>query len=105
MTLCNHHQELDASGRGKCSVPMWRMGLPAGFCDAEAYGECPLQTQKQRDFYIPALACPTHGGPASRVFKDGNKWCAVFSEFTNLQESKAGFGDTTEEARRELEDK
>lgn len=27
-----------------------------------------------------------------RIFKDGNMWCAVTSEFANIQESEAGFG-------------
>ena len=31
-------------------------------------------------------------------FKDGKAWRAVQSDFVNLQESPAGFGDTTEEA-------
>lgn len=30
--------------------------------------------------------------------KDGNQWCATGPGFTNLQESKAGFGDTCLEA-------
>ena len=53
--------------------------------------------------YVPRLACPRHGGPDSRVFKDGSAWCAVYSDFINLQESPAGFGDTPEEARAALE--
>jgi hypothetical protein len=39
----------------------------------------------------------------TRVFKDGDQWCAVYSGFVNLQESPAGFGNTPEEARRALE--
>ena len=35
-------------------------------------------------------------------FKDGDQWCAVFGDFVNLQESKAGFGDTFEDALNEL---
>lgn len=31
-------------------------------------------------------------------FRDGNKWCCVFGDFINLQESPAGFGDTFDEA-------
>ena len=30
----------------------------------------------------------------TRVFIDGNQHCAVFSDFFNLQDSHAGFGDT-----------
>lgn len=70
-----HHHEL-VSGVGKCSVPMWQMGCPAGFCDEPAYGERPPGQQfrvaysgemKRLDGryngYIPGLACPNHGGP------------------------------------------
>ena len=32
-----HHHEL-TNGVGKCSVPMWMGGFPAGFCDKPAYG-------------------------------------------------------------------
>ena len=28
------------------------------------------------------------------VYKDGDKWCAVYENFVNLQESVAGFGDS-----------
>ena len=31
---CEHHKKL-TNGKGKCSVPMWQMELPAGFCDLE----------------------------------------------------------------------
>ena len=37
-----------------------------------------------------------------KVFKDGNLWCAVNEEFTNIQESKAGFGLTPMVALGEL---
>lgn len=71
-----HHQEL-TDGIGKCSVPMWQMGGPAGFCDAEAYGHRPETKEYWRDAYtgerhrwdgkydgyVPGLACPNHGGP------------------------------------------
>ena len=33
---------------------------------------------------------------------DGNSWCAHFSDFTNLQESQAGFGDDCLEALADL---
>lgn len=73
-----HHHEL-TNGCGKCSVPMWCGGLPAGFCDKPAYGERP-EGQKYRDAwtgelrrfdgkyngYVPGLACPAHGGPEPR---------------------------------------
>lgn len=35
-------------------------------------------------------------------FLDGNKWCCVFGDFENLQESPAGFGDTQEQAFEDL---
>jgi len=109
------HQELDETGRGLCSVPMWMDGCPAGFCDEEAYGERP-ESPTYRDGwtgelyrrdgryngYVPGLACIGHGGPRSRVFKDGDQYCAVFPDFQNLQESPAGFGTTPEEARAAL---
>jgi hypothetical protein len=37
-----------------------------------------------------------------RLFRDGDQWCAVFDDFVNLQESKAGFGETCLEALAEL---
>ncbi len=46
------------------------------------------------DGFVPALACIGHGGPRSRVFRDGNAWCAVRPDFIDLQVSDAGFGDT-----------
>ena len=36
------------------------------------------------------------------VNKDGNAWCAFRDRFTNLQENIAGFGDTPNEAVKEL---
>ena len=109
------HQELDEHGIGKCSVPMWMGGLPAGFCDQPAYGERPsCETLKRADGtlmrldgryegYIPGLACPHHGGPTTRVFRDGDTWCAVLPDFINLQESPAGYAATPEDARAKLE--
>lgn len=35
-----------------------------------------------------------------RVFKDGNKWCALCGE--NLQEGESGWGDTPDEAADDL---
>ncbi|CFQ95883.1 hypothetical protein [Yersinia frederiksenii] len=73
--ISKHHRELNAEGVGKCSVPMWSGGGPAGFCDEPAYGN-PLPREYvtnsfvQRryltpgyDGYVPAMACPCHGGP------------------------------------------
>lgn len=33
-----------------------------------------------------------------KTFRDGDKICAVFDDFINLQESPAAFGDTADEA-------
>lgn len=114
--LSAEHQQLDIRGIGKCSVPMWSgAGCPAGFCDKPAYGTRPpgitsrdslgrvFRLDGLYDGYVPALACPSHGGPNTRVFKDGNSFCAVRADFINLQESPAGFGNTPEAARAALE--
>lgn len=66
--LFPHHQVL-TDGIGKCSVPMWSGGLPAGFCDEPAYGK---QLSHKDAFgrdraFAPALACPHHGGPPQKV--------------------------------------
>jgi len=37
-----------------------------------------------------------------KVFKDGDLWCAVSAEFTNIQESPAGFGPNPMAALGEL---
>ena len=113
----DQHENLDDQGIGKCSVPMWMGGSPAGFCNDPAYGERPepdhywidAYTQERKrsdnkyDGYVPALACPGHGGPSTRAYMDGDAWCAVHPDFINLQESPAGFGDTPEAARTALE--
>ena len=76
-SLSKHHKEL-TNGAGKCSVPMWCGGLPAGFCDNKAYGERPKGkmyrdcTGEMQRFdgrysgYVSALACPIHGGPEKK---------------------------------------
>jgi hypothetical protein len=113
MSRCSqHHLELNAEGIGKCSVPMWCGGTPADFCDADAYGPPPpsrtyysygagttVREDGRYNGYVPGLACPGHGGPKSRVMKDGNAYCATFPDFVNLQESPNGWGDTPEAAR------
>ena len=76
---CMHewHKKL-TDGVGKCSVPMWSDGGPAGFCDEPAYGFRPEgQTIRRWDGfeyrndmlyagYVPGLACPVHGGPKEK---------------------------------------
>ena len=39
---------------------------------------------------------------ATCFFKDGSAWCCVFGDFVNLQESPAGFGDTSDAALADL---
>jgi hypothetical protein len=114
-STCKHHHELDEMGEGRCSVPMWSNGCPDGFCDAPAYGKrLPTTFHTRWDGYVyaddggyagyvPALACPMHGGPKVRTFMDGNAWCAVRPDFIDLQASPAGFGATREQAIAELE--
>lgn len=114
--MSEHHQKLNEQGEGKCSVPMWRNGMPADFCDRPAYGERPpgetywsygagreMRVDGRYNGFVPGLACPLHGGPEVRTFMDGNAWCAVGPDFINLQESPAGFGETRESAIRALQ--
>lgn len=94
---------------GKCQVPMWMGGSPAGFCAEEAFGpQYPREYLAHHDgrylFDRPAYCfgpcCPNHGGPKAHdpiIFQDGYTkegrpmWCAVMPDFENLQESEAGF--------------
>lgn len=62
--LSKHHKELNEEGAGKCSVPMWMWGCPAGFCDQEAFGKQTEQGKKDYTGYLSGLACPAHGGPS-----------------------------------------
>jgi hypothetical protein len=75
-----HHEQLDDNGVGKCSVPMWSGGCPAGFCDEPAYGK---QEPDQRRYggwvsgwhkwfpgYCSGLACYAHGGPRRKEEED-----------------------------------
>lgn len=103
-----------ASSVGKCSVPMWCVGVPAGFCDEPAFGERPPGTSYRRwdgfeyrddglyAGYVPGLACPKHGGPKLVTQKDGDAWMAALPGFTNLQECETGWGDTEKEAAANL---
>lgn len=76
-----HHHEL-TNGVGKCSVPMWMDGCPAGFCDDPAYGKPPpseryysyidrrmVRKDGRYDGYVPGLACPGHGGPKPKYHR------------------------------------
>jgi hypothetical protein len=70
-TLSKHHKEL-TNGIGKCSVPMWCGGLPAGFCDNNAYS---MQVSKRYDGYVPALACYNHGGKSKEEALNLCEYC------------------------------
>ena len=63
------HLELDC-GTGYCSVPMWLDGIPAGFCDEDAYGK-PVDPH----LYVPGLACPGHGGPKAQEVLNLCSYC------------------------------
>lgn len=71
-----HHHEL-TNHKGKCSVPMWMGGSPAGFCDKDAFGEqteaylskFPEWDKYRQPAYAPGLACPSHGGPKCPGFE------------------------------------
>lgn len=90
---------------GRCQVPMWMMGTPAGFCGKEAFGpQLPREILRERGWrdepYCFGPCCPAHGGPKQGdpiVFQDGlteqgrPMWCAVMPGFVDLQESEAGF--------------
>jgi hypothetical protein len=40
--------------------------------------------------------------PLLKLDRDGDQWCATFSDFVNLQESRAGFGKTALDAFADL---
>lgn len=90
----------------KCTVPMFSMGSPSGFCGEVTYGsQLPAAYLKETRYmqnvpYCTGAACVNHGGPdanevliyADGVGDDGRRmWCAVMPDFINLQESPAGF--------------
>ena len=103
---------------GRCRVPMWMTGAPAGFCGEPAFGPQLPKAVLQRTrgyFYEPPYSaghcCPAHGGPedgAPILFQDGTDhkgrpmWCAVMPGFENLQESPSGFSANPLEAIRLL---
>ena len=68
-SISEHHRTVDpATGCGKCSKPMWDgFGMPAGFCDAPAYGNQTKEGRERFNRYVPALACYGHGGPEAPV--------------------------------------
>jgi hypothetical protein len=56
----------------------------------------------QRDRETQPKTCTNIPHNAVCFFKDGDKLCAVFTDFINLQESPAGFGDDFNEAMENL---
>lgn len=64
MSVCGPlHKELNDQGYGKCSIPMWQGGMPAGFCDHIAFGFRTKEGKRRYDGYVMYLACYGHGGP------------------------------------------
>lgn len=61
-------------------------------CDGESY-----YVNVSRDAMLELLE-----GKRYEIFKDGDQWCATYSDFENLQESPAAFADTPELALKEL---
>lgn len=106
MKLSEHHEKVNEKGIGKCSVPMWCDGLPAGFCDDVAYSEQTKDGRGRYPHYVGGLACFGHGGSEYNLFVlfgiDGNKHTCTRRDFINLQESPCGFGDTLQEAYEDL---
>jgi hypothetical protein len=88
---------------------MWMGGVPAGHCDAPAFGPQYPRTYLaaidgrylfDQPAYCFGPCCKNHGGPGEGdpiIFQDGYTeqgrpmWCAVMPGFINLQESHAGF--------------
>ena len=74
---CGERHKKLKDGKGKCSVPMWCNGIPAGFCNMDAFGHRPepeyywtnssgerSRSDLKYDGHVPGLACPAHGGPS-----------------------------------------
>lgn len=81
---CHHeHHKTLTNGVGKCGVPMWSGGCPAGFCDEPAYGNQEPNQMRYGTFergrwypgYSSALTCHAHGGPEkpARALLDAEK--------------------------------
>jgi hypothetical protein len=70
MRHSKHHIDL-VNGIGKCGVPMWINGCPAGFCDQPAWGNQEANQMRYGSWhnskwipgYSSALTCYNHGGP------------------------------------------
>jgi hypothetical protein len=66
---------------------------------AEEAKENAARLAREHDLQQAAVAVTAS---TMRTFQDGDKWCAVYPDFVNVQESPCGFGDTPEEARSAL---
>jgi len=100
-TLSKHNSELNERGEGKCSVPMWSGGIPSGFCDEPAFsrhkgGEYFEGRNGERhylngayDGYVPALACPAHGG---KTKEEALNLCSYCRLHPSTCESNPKFG-------------
>lgn len=53
-------------------------------------------------FAVSSEPKPVWWGNGVQVYKDGDSWCAVNADFINIQESHIGFGDTPDEAVKDL---
>lgn len=68
--------------------------------------DCPLVVTEDDGSRWASLDEATFSGiphHAVCIFKDGDKWCAVYGDFINLEESVAGFGKDFTEAIDELQ--
>jgi hypothetical protein len=71
-------------------------------CEGDTISEVGLQRAladmlKDPKYTNPVSAIDARGqeaAPSYRIFKDGDKWCAVGPDFIDLQKSPAGFADT-----------
>lgn len=104
--LSKHHEEL-TNGVGKCSVPMWSGGCPSGFCDKPAYSGhrggkyfVHPSTGKRIFFngayggYVPALACPGHGGKTKEEALNLCSYCSkCIADCDNNPKFGCGKGD------------
>ena len=97
-TLSECHKKL-TNGVGKCSVPMWGGGMPAGFCDDEAYSRQTEEDRQWRDgtnryIYVPALACPAHGGHKKKKALNLCDYCKKYiAECGSNPKFGTGFGN------------
>lgn len=63
---------------GKCGKPMWRMGMPAGFCCNESYGPGLHPKLTRYDGVIHSgWCCPIHGGPTKEEAEKHFQECGV----------------------------